>query len=159
MTFTIRPMQTDDLEQVSDIDTLSFSMPWRKDSFQYELANPVSLCRVAEVTLPDGARKIAGVMVTWIIFDEAEVATIAVHPQFRRQGIARNLMQATLETCKELAVSRVFLEVRLHNEAAQALYHRFGFVVKDVRRGYYADNHEDALVMVLEGFSTLTRPH
>ena len=92
MNVMIRKMMLDDIEQVVAIDRVSFSLPWPERSFRFELTdNPASRCWVAEV---DG--KIVGMIVVWLIVDEVHVATIATHPEFRRQGIAKNLLSYAL---------------------------------------------------------------
>jgi ribosomal-protein-alanine N-acetyltransferase len=143
-------MQSGDLDAVSELDQLSFSAPWPKDSFRSELENPTSLCRVAEAAFSDGTKQIIAAMVTWVILDEAHISTLAVHPAFRRQGIARRMMVDTLGICYERGVITVTLEVRAGNQAAQALYKQFGFDIVTVQRGYYSDNHEDAYIMTLK---------
>lgn len=146
----IRGMQSGDLDAVSELDQLSFSSPWPKDSFRSELKNPTSLCRVAEALLPSGTKQIVAAMVTWIILDEAHISTLAVHPAYRRRGIAKHMMIDALGICLEKGVVTVTLEVRAGNEAAQALYKRFGFEIVAVQTAYYSDNHEDAYIMTLE---------
>lgn len=146
----IREMQFGDLHAVSEIDQLSFSAPWPKNSFRSELENPASLCRVAEALFAGGAKQIVGAMVTWIIVDEAHISTLAVHPAYRRQGIARRMMLDTLGICSRKGVLTATLEVRAGNIPAQNLYRGFGFHIVAVQSGYYSDNHEDAYIMTLE---------
>ena len=148
----IRPMQPDDLEKVRAIDRLSFSLPWPESAFQYELnANPAALLWVAETESPPEERRVVGMIVVWLITDEAHVATIAVHPDFRGQGIGRRLLSTALREAIRRGASQAMLEVRAGNQAAQALYRRFGFEVTYRRPKYYRDNNEDALLMNLTG--------
>jgi len=148
----IRPMQPDDLEKVRAIDRLSFSLPWPESAFQYELnANPAALLWVAETESPPEERRVVGMIVVWLITDEAHVATIAVHPDFRGQGIGRRLLSTALQEAIRRGASQAMLEVRAGNQAAQALYRRFGFEVTYRRPKYYRDNNEDALLMNLTG--------
>ena len=145
MNVMIRKMTLDDIEQVIAIDRVSFSLPWPERSFRYELTdNPASRCWVAEV---DG--KIVGMIVVWLIVDEVHVATIATHPEFRRQGIAKNLLAYALQHMSTEGAQSSFLEVRASNLAAQDLYRKFGFEESGVRRRYYRDNDEDAILMTL----------
>jgi ribosomal-protein-alanine N-acetyltransferase len=145
MNVMIRKMTLDDIEQVIAIDRVSFSLPWPERSFRFELTdNPASRCWVAEV---DG--KIVGMIVVWLIVDEVHVATIATHPDFRRQGIAKNLLSHALQHLSTEGAQSSFLEVRASNLAAQELYRKFGFEESGVRRRYYRDNDEDALLMTL----------
>lgn len=151
MTPLIRRMTLDDVPAVHEIDELSFSLPWPERSFRFELsANPVSRSWVAEV---DG--KIAAMLVLWFIIDEAHIATIAVHPDFRRRGIGEQILLHALRAVQGEGAKRAFLEVRVGNVAAQAMYKKYGFEVAGVRPGYYKDNNEDALLMNLEKFDTL----
>jgi [ribosomal protein S18]-alanine N-acetyltransferase len=145
MSVMIRKMTLEDIEQVIAIDRVSFSLPWPERSFRFELTdNPASRCWVAEV---DG--KIVGMIVVWLIVDEVHVATIATHPDFRRQGIAKNLLSHALQHLSTEGAQSSFLEVRASNLAAQELYRKFGFEESGVRRRYYRDNDEDALLMTL----------
>ena len=146
MTVLIRRMTLADVPAVHEIDLLSFSLPWPERSFRFELTeNQVSRGWVAEV---DG--KIAAMLVLWFIVDEAHIATIAVHPDFRRQGIGEQILLHALQAARDEGASRAFLEVRSGNSAAQAMYKKYGFYVAGVRPGYYKDNNEDAFLMNLE---------
>ena len=148
MTSLIRRMTLADVPAVHEIDLLSFSLPWPERSFRFELTeNQVSRGWVTEV---DG--KIAAMLVLWFIVDEAHIATIAVHPDFRRQGIGEQILLHALRAARAEGAQRTFLEVRAGNAAAQAMYRKYGFTVAGVRRGYYKDNNEDAFLMNLEKF-------
>ncbi len=147
----IRPMGLDDLEQVVAIDRLSFSLPWPLSSYRFELLqNPASLLWVAELTPPEGEKRLVGSIGVWLILDEAHVATIAVHPEYRRKGISRALLAVALQACIHKGARRCTLEVRAHNAIAQALYRQFGFEEVGMRPRYYRDNNEDALIMALD---------
>ena len=151
MTALIRRMTLVDVPAVHAIDLLSFSLPWPERSFRFEITdNQVSRGWVAEV---DG--RIAAMLVIWLIVDEAHIATIAVHPDFRRQGIGEQILLHALRTARAEGANRAFLEVRAGNAAAQAMYKKYGFEVVGVRPGYYKDNNEDALLMNLEKFDCL----
>jgi len=146
VTLLIRRMTLEDVPAVHEIDMLSFSLPWPERSFRFELTdNPVSRGWVAEM---DG--QIAAMLVLWFIVDEAHIATIAVHPDFRRQGIGKQILLHALRGVQGEGARRAFLEVRAGNAAAQAMYKKYGFVASGVRPGYYKDNNEDALLMDLE---------
>ena len=148
MTSLIRRMTLADVPAVHEIDLLSFSLPWPERSFRFELTeNQVSRGWVTEV---DG--KVAAMLVLWFIVDEAHIATIAVHPDFRRQGIGEQILLYALRAARTEGAQRAFLEVRAGNVAAQAMYRKYGFTVAGVRRGYYKDNNEDAFLMNLEKF-------
>ena len=141
---TIRPMQLEDLPQVIALDQLCFTLPWPPSSYRFELLeNQAARCWVA-ATNED---QIVGVLVMWFIVDEAHIATIAAHPNVRRQGIGRALLLTGLHQAVEQNMLTATLEVRAQNEAAIRLYEQFGFEVVGRRKRYYHDNGEDALLM------------
>ena len=147
-TLIIRPMRQDDLEQVGAIDRMSFSIPWPKKAFQYELNdNPRSTQWVAEANTPGRKNQVVGVIVSWLIMDEVHIATLAIHPNHRDKGIAQRLILVTLQEAVKKGARQATLEVRANNIPAQELYHRFGFIVAGRRVRYYRDNNEDALIM------------
>jgi [ribosomal protein S18]-alanine N-acetyltransferase len=147
MSIEIRRMTLDDVPAVVELDSLSFSLPWPERSFRFELTdNPASRCWVMEMDA-----KVVGMIVAWMLVDEAHIATIATHPNHRRQGIARKLLTYALRyMSKEGAVSS-FLEVRESNTAAQEMYRKFGYEVSGRRKKYYKDTDEDAILMTLNG--------
>lgn len=145
-----RRMEVADLEQVHAIDTLAFSLPWPERSFLFELTrNPAARCWVAEVDDIERGRRVAGMLVTWMIVDEAHIATLATHPEYRRMGIGRRLLAVGLLQAADEGAQRSMLEVRRGNLPARSLYERFGYQVVSVRPQYYKDNNEDALLMNL----------
>lgn len=145
MKFIIRKMSLEDVPAVVDLDHKSFSLPWPERSFRFELTdNPASRCWVAEF---EG--RVVGMIVVWLIVDEAHVATIATHPDFRRQGIAQGLLSHALLRLFDEGARSSFLEVRESNLAAQEMYRKFGYEVTGRRRRYYSDNGEDAILMNL----------
>ena len=111
--------------------------------------NPNSLNLVAEADFGAGKKAIAGMIVVWVIVDEAHIGTVAVDAAYRRQGIGRQLVTRALLASLERGARQAYLEVRRGNLAAQALYLQLGFEVVGERRRYYHDNHEDALLMTL----------
>ena len=139
----IRKMTLDDLEQVVAIDQVSFSLPWPPRSFQFELTdNPASRCWVAELDA-----RVLGILVGWFIVDEIHIATIATHPDFRKQGIGEKLLAFALQSAKAEGAVSSFLEVRESNTAALRMYRKFGYVEDGRREGYYKDNDETAILM------------
>ena len=145
MIYIIRKMAVEDLEQVVAIDQRSFSLPWPPRSFYFEVTNnPAARCWVADM---DG--KIIAMLVAWFIVDEIHIATIATHPDFRRQGLGADMLAHTLQFAKEEGAVTSFLEVRESNTAAMGMYQKFGYVETGRREGYYADNGEDAILMTL----------
>lgn len=145
----ILPMTIDDLEDVLNIERLSYSSPWLKSQFEKELQNPFSNKFIAKAA-HDSRQETAAFIIFWVVADEAHILNIAVHPDFRRKGIAKSLLFFTLNSMEERGVKEVFLEVRRSNVSAQKLYKDFGFKEIGVREGYYGNNNEDAIVMALE---------
>ena len=147
----IRRMTIDDLAQVVAIDKASFSLPWPERSFRFEISdNSASRAWVAE---EDG--KVVGAIVAWLLVDEAHIATIATHPDFRRQGIASKLLSHALRMMMNEGALTSVLEVRESNLAAQEMYRKFGFEESGRRPRYYKDNSEDAILMALEKISVV----
>jgi [ribosomal protein S18]-alanine N-acetyltransferase len=149
----LRPMSLADLNQVEAIDQVSFPTPWPKEAFHYELQrNPNSLCWVAERAEPDQAPIVVATIVVWLILDEAHIGTLAVRPEYRQEGIGQQLLARTLLEAVRLGTTHALLEVRVSNQAAQNLYRKFGFEEVGVRKGYYQDSQEDAILMTLAPF-------
>jgi ribosomal-protein-alanine N-acetyltransferase len=140
---TIAPMRVEDIGRVLEIEQASFPTPWPRDAYTHELReNRLACYLVARVV-----RRIVGYTGMWVILDEAHVTTLAVDPEYRGQRIGERLLVALLEEAMRRGARWVTLEVRKSNAPAQALYHKYGFKEIGVRRGYYSDNHEDAIVM------------
>lgn len=137
---TIRPMRHSDLPEVMELDAASLPRPWSAAVWREELQSPFSRYLVLE---EEG--ELSGQIGVKRIVDELHVMTLAVHPERRRRGHARKLVQSALVEHPD--VRRVYLEVRPVNAAARALYESLGFFVTGVRPGYYGD--EDALLMTL----------
>lgn len=159
----IRPMRAEDLAQVRAIDQQSFSLPWPERAFHYELfENPGSLPWVAELAAEKSEESpsqeellsppcVVGMIVVWIILDEAHIATIATHPDYRGMGIASRLLARVLQEAIRKGAAMATLEVRASNLAAQQLYQRFRFEVVGRRPRYYKNNNEDAVIMTVDG--------
>jgi ribosomal-protein-alanine N-acetyltransferase len=136
-------MQPEDLDEVLAIERRSFTMPWSRGAFLYEMQqNRVARCWV----MREGGR-IAGYICLWEIADEVHVTNVAVDPAYRRRGIGRALVGGVLDDARERRLRLIVLEVRPSNIEARRLYESFGFRVIGRRRGYYYDTGEDALVM------------
>ncbi len=146
MNLLVRPMTLEDVPAVHALDMLSFSLPWSERSFRREVAeNPAARNWVGEI---DG--QVVAMLVLWLIVDEAHIATIAVRPDFRRRGIGERILLQALLAVHEEGARRAFLEVRAGNIGAQTMYKKYGFIVDGLRRGYYKDNNEDAILMSLD---------
>ena len=158
--FIFRAMKVEDVEQVYEIDVKSFSLPWSSRSFRYEVTeNQASRPWVAEWQDSTGQSQLAGMLVLWLVIDEAHVGTFAVHPLFRRRSVGQHLLAYALLDAYERGIRTVFLEVRRSNLGAQALYRKFGFTLDGVRPRYYLDNNEDALLMALHDLNPESLRH
>ena len=144
----IRPMAEADVATVAAIERRVFSDPWSAEFFRSELGLQSVYARVAEL---EG--RIAGYLVAWLGEAEGHLGNLAVIPEARRGGIARALLEDLLAHAGPPGARRIALEVRVSNFAAQALYRAHGFRLAGLRRGYYRDTSEDALVMEWDGRS------
>jgi [ribosomal protein S18]-alanine N-acetyltransferase len=139
----VAPMRLEDVPAVHDIERLSFSSPWPEYAFEQEIKNN----RLARYVVARAGQTVAGFAGVWLMADEAHITMFGVHPEWRRQGVGRQLLLNLLEIGRALGAARMTLEVRASNTAAQALYRAFGFEAVGRRRAYYSDDGEDALVM------------
>ncbi|HTY13394.1 MAG TPA: ribosomal protein S18-alanine N-acetyltransferase [Candidatus Omnitrophota bacterium] len=131
---TVEKADPDDLPSILGIEKLSFSNPWTEEQFRGSFPH-------FSVAREDG--KVVGFIGVELIQDEAHILHMAVHPDFRRAGVAKKMMEFALSR----PAAKWFLEVRANNLPAQKLYESFGFGVISRRNKYYQDNDEDALVM------------
>jgi ribosomal-protein-alanine N-acetyltransferase len=142
-------MEHHHLDEVIAIEQASYSSPWSRKSFEYEIGNdPVSFCRVAVTTEPPA--RVAGYAVAWIVFEHLHIQNVAVHPDHRRAGLGRSLVLRVLDEGKHRGAEWALLEVRRSNAAAQRLYRRLGFREAGERAGYYSQPQEDALLFQRE---------
>lgn len=144
----VRRLAYADLPQVVSIERRSFPAPWSLAMFVLELSKPGSVCLAAVAPREPGAsgpEPLRGYCVTVRHADVWHLMDLAVDPDHRREGVGSTLLEAVLERLP--AGAKITLEVRRSNEAAVSLYLRFGFLVAGERRGYYADNGEDAVIM------------
>jgi len=140
----IRCMVLDDLESVCTIENEAFSHPWTMDDFLSELSsNPYANYYVFEEQ-----DKIIAYIGLWIIFEKAQITTIAVKSNYRGQNYSNKLMVLVDNLCKINNVEQISLEVRVSNIKAINLYKKFGFKKTGIRKDYYQDNHEDAYLML-----------
>lgn len=139
----IKKMKKGHLDGVMVVENLSFKIPWSRVSFMEELTtNDLAIYFVA---ISDG--QVIGYGGLWQILDEGHITNIAVHPEFRRCGAASKIMDKILDICDENGIKSLTLEVRKNNFAAQKLYGKYGFKIEGMRKGYYTDTGEDALIM------------
>ncbi len=180
MTYIIRPMVKEDIDQVNEIDHEAFPTQWPPANYRQELQNKIAHylvvyddMRIFEYYTPFSKKQpdrflwifpkikphrsaetqllthfyIMGFAGIWMMADEAHVTNLAVRMEYRGKGIGELLLLATIDLADELKASFMTLEVRASNLVAQSLYSKYGFVQAGVRRGYYLDNREDAVIM------------
>jgi len=143
MQLEIRRMVGDDIDSVLEVEKASFLTPWSRQAFVSELANQ----GFTQYFVALAEDQVVGYAGMWIIIDEAHITNIAVRPQQRGKKIGEALLIKILEESERAGCTGITLEVRISNETAQNLYRKFGFQVQGIRKGYYTDTHEDALIM------------
>ena len=139
----IVPMHPDHLDSLADLESLAFSTPWSYDALAEELQNPLAVFLVAEDVDAESA---VGYLGMHHILDEGFIANLAVHPAYRRQGIARSLLREAQEYAEAHDLARLTLEVRASNVPAIALYEGIGFTRDGIRPGFYDSPKEDAAI-------------
>jgi [ribosomal protein S18]-alanine N-acetyltransferase len=143
--FRIRRATPADLNNLVMLENACFAIPWSQESLQRDLEdNPLARYLVAE--LPDGT--LAGYAACWFVVDEGHVTNVAVSPSWRGQGLGRRLLDELIQLAEIEKIQLMTLEVRVGNHAARSLYQAGGFQDVGLRRGYYADNNEDAIIML-----------
>ncbi|WJY27189.1 MULTISPECIES: ribosomal protein S18-alanine N-acetyltransferase [Sporosarcina] len=141
-----RQMVTQDIESVVATEAEVFTTPWSAEVFEHELAgNDYATYIVAEAD-----RKVIGHVGMWVVLDECHITNVAVRKRFQGHGIGEALMRQAMDLCRNHGVKAMSLEVRVSNEAAKHLYTKLGFQPGGIRKNYYSDDHEDALVMWVE---------
>ena len=138
----IRRLQLRDLTAIEEIERTAYPTPWSRSMFAGELSKPSSICLGA---FEEGALR--GYLITSRYVDAWHVMNVAVSPVCQRQGIASRLLTELFELTRDDDRRGYTLEVRVSNAGAISLYERLGFEARGVRRGYYTDNREDALIM------------
>jgi ribosomal-protein-alanine N-acetyltransferase len=146
------PMTLGDVPAIGELEMLCFPAPWSPETYRNELLHNrfgnYWVLRPSPVT-PAGDPPILAYGGYWLMGDEVHIVTIATHPRYRRRGLSEHLLLQMIEQCRGAGARLVTLEVRTSNRAAQQLYTKLGFVEVGLRRGYYQDNGEDALLMTL----------
>lgn len=140
--FTIVDMASEHLVDICEISIFSFPIPWSYDSFKRELKNKLASYLV--VIMDNRVIAYGGI---WVILEEAHITNIAVHPDYRCKGIGETLLNALLDKAYARGAKEITLEVRVSNLPAQWLYKKLGFSEEGIRKNYYEDNKEDALIM------------
>lgn len=144
----VRPATAADLPALVAIEEASFPSPWSERLLAGELRQPDASYLVASI---EG--QVVGFVGTWFVLDEAHICTLAVAPQWRRRGLGELLVLAALEDAVSRGATMAHLEYRLGNRAAARLYEKLGFERVGVRRGYYSDTNEDAVLARLDGLN------
>lgn len=138
----VRAMKKPDVRAVYEIETLSFRTPWSYRSLLGELKNTVAHYTVLE---QDG--EIIGYCGMWVLFEEAHITNIAIHPAFRGNGYGKQLLHATMRVAASFGAEMMTLEVRETNTVAQRMYDEMDFLQQGRRKRYYSDTGEDALLL------------
>ncbi len=138
----IRPMRLADLKEVIQIEESSFPRPWSANTFLTQIAKDASICLVAEV---DG--RVVGYTIATQYVEVWHLLDLAVNKGYRRRYIATELLEQIFELCGQAKHRGYTLEVRKSNRGAIKMYESFGFICTGLRKGYYSDNGEDALIM------------
>ena len=140
---TLEPMELKHLDEVFAVECESFTIPWTKNAFRKEIVeNQLGLYVVA---IEDG--HVLGYGGMWHVITEGHITNVAVRESARRRGIGDRIIKELIRIAKEKEMIGITLEVRMHNAAAQRLYTRNGFVPEGIRRNYYQDTKEDAIIM------------
>jgi ribosomal-protein-alanine N-acetyltransferase len=158
----IEPLQLErDLEDVATLEATCFTNPTTREMLRHEVESSDVLhayvMREASSESPSARGAVVAYCAVWIIFDELHINTLAVHPERRRQGLASLLLTHVLDDAVRRGAEKATLEVRRSNEAARKLYERFGFEVGGVRKEYYRQPVEDALILWRTGLRSLSQ--
>ena len=141
--FSIREMAYEDIDGVMAIDRTAFSSPWSREIFEQEIIDN----KFANYFVIEEANNIIGYVGLWIVEDDAQITNIALLPRYRGYKIGEKLFGYSIQYAIKMGASRLSLEVRETNIVAQKLYRKFGLVPGGIRKGYYPDNKENAIVM------------
>ncbi|MCX7990428.1 MAG: ribosomal protein S18-alanine N-acetyltransferase [Proteobacteria bacterium] len=142
MEISVRMAKPEDIDDIERIEKLSFSTPWSRNLLLEELFFPLGFNMVLSV---DGS--IEGFVLSWLINPEVHILNFAVSPAYRNRGLGKILMEAFIGETKKNGATKITLEVRAKNEGALKFYRSFNFTVKGIRRQYYQDTGEDAIIM------------
>lgn len=138
----IEKMTSEDINGVFEVEKNCFEDYWSKESFMKELKNDVARYLVAKI---EG--KVVGYVGMWLVMDEGHITNVAVHKDYRGQKIGDLLVQELINLCKLNNIVAMTLEVRVSNVVAQNLYKKYGFKLAGIRKEYYSNNKEDAMIM------------
>ncbi|MEO2077139.1 MAG: ribosomal protein S18-alanine N-acetyltransferase [Bacillus sp. (in: firmicutes)] len=141
--YVFRYMRDEDIDQVLEVEHASFTTPWSREAFYNELHNN----KFAVYIVLEDDNRIIGYCGTWVVIDEAHVTNVAIMPGYRGKKLGEALMTKLMSVAREMGARSMTLEVRVTNHIAQSLYRKLGFQNGGIRKNYYSDNQEDALVM------------
>ncbi|MFD2046473.1 ribosomal protein S18-alanine N-acetyltransferase [Ornithinibacillus salinisoli] len=139
----IRKMEISDINDVMEVEKKSFSSPWTEEIFNQELVEN----KHAHYFVMLIEKKVIGYVGLWAILDDAQITNIAILPELRGNKFGEKLFRFTIQQVLRMGANRLSLEVRASNTVAQHLYRKFGLVPGGIRKNYYRDNNEDAIVM------------
>ena len=143
MDLIVRQAEERDIKPMAEMDILCFSAPWSEESFEKEIMeNRMAFYIIAEID-----DRMVGYAGLWCIVDEGHITNVAVHPDFRRKGIGEAMLSVMLDHTVKNGILSHTLEVRASNAPAISLYSKFGFEPAGIRKNYYEDNGEDAIIM------------
>ncbi len=138
-------LRSENIDSLYALECMSFAVPWTLKAFTDDLSNE-NAC----YTLLCEGETVIGYCAFWQAADVADITNVAVHPDYRRRGLGKRLIEEAVRKAEQRGIKQLFLEVRVSNKAARALYIACGFTEVGLREKYYADNNEDALIMVKE---------
>ncbi len=140
---TVIPTELNHLDEIAEIEAKCFSTPWSKQSFAEGMANENTQKYFTAIL--NG--KVVGYICIFHIFEDGELLNVAVHPDYRKQGLGQILLDKMFEYLKDKEVTRISLEVRESNVSARSLYLKNGFLPTGVRKNYYSSPREDGIIM------------
>ncbi|MBQ2696406.1 MAG: ribosomal protein S18-alanine N-acetyltransferase [Clostridia bacterium] len=143
MKYQVASLKKEMLSDLAALERLCFSVPWSENMFAGELNNPAAMYRVVLCE-----EKLVAYMGMWLVADEGQITNVAVHPNHRRHGLAKQLIENFIDIAKREELASLTLEVRAGNQPAISLYQHFGFRQVGLRKNYY-EGKEDALLMTL----------
>ncbi len=140
--YLIRKMAVQDIDEVMQVEMDSFTLPWSRESYLSELEN-----NYASYFVCDFEGEVAGYGGIWVVFEEAHITNVAVRKDFRGSGMGKVLMEELEKTARQKKADCILLEVRPSNNVALSMYNSLGYKPTGLRKGYYIDNQEDAIIM------------
>jgi ribosomal-protein-alanine N-acetyltransferase len=153
--YVVEDMSMADVKEVAALEKLIFPLPWSALAFEYELRhNPMAYFAIVRASTAQDhhmeSRRVLGYAGFWLIVDEAHICTLGVHPNWRGRGLGEFLLAHLIDRAAERGAAVATLEVRASNIVAQNVYRKYGFVPAGLRKRYYTDNNEDAIIMTTE---------